>query len=394
MSLEQKKEYSPPFRVLSKPYTLDKEIDTIEVEDMVVLDSGCVSLLVLKPNGEYQFYFPYSDQERFKEVESQEAKALFDKIKSKPSNRERPSIDRDIDIRISEVDCLGNLWVLSSQNILYHFINPHLFKSYRYSQRTFKSKNSRTVWSNLYIDCDIPKGTDIYIKIIVGEKIIKFKNLTNIFLGDLVGESLKYRVILHSSRSRDLTPTVNSIRVITDRKSYIEYLPAYYRKDSDALNRYLSIFQDIIGELESEIDRSHEMLIPSKCDSRYLEWLSSLLGLNRDYRWREDRWRAFLENAPSLYAGLGTKIAMQDAIEYYFEERPEIDDNRDNPFEFCVSFSGDKPLADRDIEVIESIIWAFKPAHTVGRLYVDYGLSKKREFIVGESILSYDTEIK
>ncbi len=301
----------------------------------------------------------------------------------------------DIDIRTLEVDCSENLWALSdADQQLYHFIKTPYYEPAKIFEQSFDSFRDSTMWSNLYIDGEFPDGTIVEIEVKAVDGISqKFTNMSNILLYDFQGRQLEVKVVLHSDAMHTLTPTIHSIRVTFDQKPYIDYLPSYYQQDKEVLSRYLSIFQNIMGELEADIDKRSEMLDPLLCDSEYLEWLSSLVGIARDYRWEEEKWRHFLARASHLYRGLGTKKAMIEAIYLYCGEEPKIDD-LEEPFEFCVRLSGDKTESKRDVEVIESIIQAFKPAYTSGRLYIDHGLSEKKEFIVGESVLSYNTEIR
>lgn len=301
----------------------------------------------------------------------------------------------DIDIRTLGVDCAENLWVLSdADQQLSHYIKTPYYDPSKVFEQTFDSFKESTMWSDLYIDGEFPDGTMVEIEVKTVDGVSqKFTNMSNILLYDLQGQQLEIKVVLHSDTMHELTPTIHSIRVTFDQKPYVDYLPSYYQQDKEVLSRYLSIFQNIMGELEADIDKRSEMLDPLLCDSEYLEWLSSLLGIARDYRWEEEKWRHFLARASHLYRGLGTKKAMIEAIYLYCGEEPKIDD-LEEPFEFCVRLSGDKTESKRDVEVIESIIQAFKPAYTSGRLYIDHGLSDKKEFIVGESVLSCNTEIR
>ncbi len=85
---------------------------------------------------------------------------------------------------------------------------------------------------------------------------------------------------------------------------------------------------------------------------------------------------------------------MKRAIELYCNEKPEIKDDYNDInklWTFCVTLKPDKIKDQRDIDVIESIIETFKPAHTNGRLLIGY---KKEAFVVGKSFLTIDTQIK
>jgi len=117
-----------------------------------------------------------------------------------------------------------------------------------------------------------------------------------------------------------------------------------------------------------------------------------LLGTTRDHRWEEQAWRNFLSELPELYKTLGTKSSMERAIFIYCGEIPEIDDAiSDSPWSFCVQLSNEIVKNNKDVSVIESIIEAFKPAHTIARLAIGYD---KEAFTVGDSFLTLNTKIK
>ena len=304
-----------------------------------------------------------------------------------------PTPNDDVEISTFGYDCLDNLWILTTNNTLKHYIKTVFYKTSKVIEHKFSSNDVYTTWSHLYIKCDIPSGTSMITEVdIDGGSIEIFESMPNMLLYDYVGKELNIKITLKSNQESTLTPRISSMKVVINQKPYIDYLPVYYQKNKEVLSRYLSIFQNIMDGFEEKIEKSHENLDPVLCDEEYLEWLSSLLGIARDYRWDENKWRNFLVEAPTLYAELGTKQSMQRAIELYCDEKPDIkDDYDDKLWTFCVKLSAEKIKDQRDIDVIESIIEAFKPVHTYGRLMIG---DKKEEFIVGKSSLAIDTQIK
>lgn len=389
------------FQIDNKPYAL-KDMKK-NIKEFFIIREGCLALLVHRSNA-FFIYYPYTNPSEFKKISKKE----FDEIKKrhfKSTLTKWPLLDTNVsDILFVDIDCLGNVWVLNKNKELYHFLDSGIYKETKKKKFEFKEKSEidnkliSHKWTNLYIDCDIPENTHITIKITCDNKTESYKDSTNIYLYNFEGKKLLVELFLKTN-DKTLSPTVYSIKVDTDIASYVEYLPAYY-KDVDPLNmeilyRYLAIFQNIMRSFENDIEKSHELLSPSLCDDNYLDWLSNLLGLERDYRWEETKWRNFLIEVPTLYKGIGTKKTMQRAIELYCGEKPKInDDMKDKPFDFCVKLSSEKTENKDDIEIIESIIWAFKPAYTVGHLFIDHGLDKNKDYIVGKSVLPFHTEIK
>jgi len=315
-------------------------------------------------------------------------------------DKEKPDLDGNVDIFSFGYNCLDDLWVLTTNKKLRYYEKTAYYENEEdldkiiFPQSADTVTDEYTTWSDLHIDCDIPDETGIVVEVDVDGNEKNIFYTPDILLYGYKGEKLNINIKLKSNDDNTLTPTINSIKVTINQKPYIDYLPAYYHRDKEILSRYLSIFQNIMDGLEEKIEKSHELLDPMLCAEEYLEWLSLLLGIARDYRWSEDSWRAFLAEAPALYAGLGTKRSMKRAIELYCNEKPEIKDDYNDInklWTFCVTLKPDKIKDQRDIDVIESIIETFKPAHTNGRLLIGY---KKEAFIVGKSSLAIDTQIK
>lgn len=288
-------------------------------------------------------------------------------------------------------DCSGDVWLINDENaLLEHYIKTAKYNE-SFFEEQFDSGDEYTVWSNLFFDWEHPEGTEVEVEVrIKGGIYEKFTAVPDtLLLYDYVGQVLELKVTLKSDLAQKTTPKIDAIKALINEKPYVEYLPAYYQEDAETLSRYLSIFQSIMREFETKIEQSHKVLNPQTCNEEYLEWLSLLLGLSRDYRWEEQKWRNFLSEAPTLYAGLGTKKTMQRAIELYCDEEPLIDDQLENSlWSFCVTVSAEKLETQRDIDVIESIIELFKPAHTSGRLLIS---PKQESFIVGQSSLDMNT---
>jgi len=306
----------------------------------------------------------------------------------------KPKVENDVSIGAYGRDCLENIWLINENTQeLEYYLKTLAYEDDMTLEHTFIKDNAYTVWSNLYIEWDRSEGTEVEIEVHVDSEDPEiFSQASNILLYDYVGTALSVKVTLKSDSKHRKTPKIYALRVKIDQKRYSDYLPAYYQQDKEVLSRYLSIFQDIMGDFEHKIEKSEVMLDPQKCDEEYLEWLSTLLGTTMDHRWEEQAWRDFLSALPELYKTLGTKESMEKAIFIYCGERPEIDDAiADSPWTFCVQLSDEIVKNHKDVSVIESIIEAFKPAHTIARLAIGYD---KEAFTVGDSFLTLNTKIK
>ncbi len=306
----------------------------------------------------------------------------------------KPILEGTVTIGAYGTDCLENVWIVNEDTQkMEHYIKALVYEDTATLEHTFNSDNEYTVWSNLYIEWDCPEGTEVNVEVNVDAKETEtFSLASNMLLYNYIGRVLNVKLTLKSDKDNCLTPKVHALKVKINQKLYSDYLPAYYQKDKEVLSRYLSIFQDIMGDFENKIKNSEEMLNPLLCDEEYLEWLSTLLGTVRDYRWKEQDWRYFLVSLPELYKGLGTKQSMETAIKLYCGGLPVINDALDGqPWTFCVHLDKQYIKNKTDVEVIESIIEAFKPAHTIGLLDIGYD---KKAFMVGGSALNLNTKIK
>lgn len=307
-----------------------------------------------------------------------------------------PTVNKEITFKKFGIDCLGDLWLIEEETgHLYHFLKTKFYASSKDIELSFDAFDSHTNWSTFYVDWELPFGTKVEVDLRVDDGVTQsFINLPTILLYDFRGQVLHVKIRLYSNIAEEnahhFSPTIKEFKVTFNEKPYVEYLPSYYQQDKEVLSRYLSIFQEIMSELEQKIEKSSELLNPMLCDEEYLAWLSTLLGIQRDFRWEEKRWRIFLSRLPEFYKGLGTKKIMQEVITLYCDERPKIEDAFENqPWTFCVTLSAKKLERHTDREVIESLIEAFKPAHTFGRLARD----DKEHFIVEKSFLAMNTKL-
>lgn len=306
----------------------------------------------------------------------------------------KPELQSEGDIGAFGWDCADDVWIINEKDHrLEQYLKTKVYANKAEFDHTFISESEDTNWSKLKIDWELPEDTAVKIAVSIdGKEAQHFDSMPNMLLYDFVGTSLKVKLTLLSQGLHYHTPKVYALNAIVNEKLYSDYLPAYYQQDKEVLSRFLSIFQEVMNGFEEKIEKSAEMIDPLYCDESYLAWLSQLLGTNRDYRWETRRWRQFLAALPKLYRDLGTRQSMSDAIEIYCDEIPEIrDDFEDAPWTFCVYMSDKIVKNERNVEVIESIIEAFKPAHTTGKLSLAYD---SEAFMLGQSSLTLNTKIK
>lgn len=165
-------------------------------------------------------------------------------------------------------------------------------------------------------------------------------------------------------------------------------LPEIYRADGKAgyLYRLLSLFGDVLQDLEWQIDGLHNHLDPAYTRSDLLAWLASWVALTLDETWPESRRRELIRNAVNLYKWRGTIKGIKTFVEIYTGVRPEIlepfrtgwrigvwssfgEDTKiyeisENPHSFSVIVNSFEDLTAEQKQKIMAVIELQKPAHT------------------------------
>ncbi len=314
----------------------------------------------------------------------------------------------DKEIKAIQTDCQGRVWILS-QKQLFRFKRDIRYKTPRSFFVKFNSFKENTLWHSIVIDADIPEGTRMEVLVDCDNRPTKrhmntkkfekstqhYINEKDILLYEPKGKKLLLKVTLYSDSTQQTTPKIYAIKSIFDKTSYLEYLPAYYKEDSEELYRFLAIFQNIMDEIDNTIDDMPKKLDVRTTDNEFLSWLSQWLGLVRDHRWPEQKWREFLLRAPSLYKKAGTKEGLSELIELYSSYTPEIEEfseNATHPFFFCVRVDAD--LSETEVAVITAIVHMFKPAYTEAKVVVKHNTKDNKNLVLGESVLAFSSEIQ
>ncbi len=294
-----------------------------------------------------------------------------------------------------DTDCLGNLWLLNDGKVM-KFVRRGFYERTLVQKLEFDSFKEDTLWNRLEMDASMQEHATLEILVESDTKTELFVNSTDMLLYGHKGEKLAVTLTLISDSTRTASPEINLVKVVFDAAAYIDYLPAFYKEEPETLHRYLSIFQSISDDLAASVKSMERMIDPDLCDETFLSWLSTWLGLQRDYRWQERQWRDFLKQAPKLYAMSGTKEGLSDLIEIYTGKKPQIEEYNEpgKYFFFCVRIDPDAMNEGADIEVVRAIVDGYKPAHTRARVVVGYEMDETPQITVGESVLPFNTVIE
>jgi phage tail-like protein len=117
-----------------------------------------------------------------------------------------------------------------------------------------------------------------------------------------------------------VSPTIHQIRVDYNQDTYLRYLPPIYAKDAisrDFLERFLSLFESILGGVEGHIHRLPELFDPYAAPACFLPWLASWVALDLDEEWDEQKKRDAIARAFQLQCLRGTVKGMRKYLKLY-----------------------------------------------------------------------------
>jgi phage tail-like protein len=113
------------------------------------------------------------------------------------------------------------------------------------------------------------------------------------------------------------TPVVRQVRLDLPRHTSLGRLPAAYAEDPQARDfteRFLSLFDAHLEELDEVLDRRAALLDPDALPDDALGWLGGLIGIGFEASMPTGRRRDLLRSAPDLYRRRGTPGGIADAL--------------------------------------------------------------------------------
>jgi len=121
------------------------------------------------------------------------------------------------------------------------------------------------------------------------------------------------------------SPLIRAIRAIAPRPNLLHWLPALYSTPdlqqpvvgANFLERFLTLFEGRLTELETAFDSVSRMLNPAVADSEWLDFLASWLELAFDPSWSIERRRTLVQEGAMLQRARGTLTSMRRYLEIY-----------------------------------------------------------------------------
>ncbi|CAG0963572.1 MAG: phage tail protein I [Candidatus Methanoperedens sp.] len=155
------------------------------------------------------------------------------------------------------------------------------------------------------------------------------KNPRNILFRGKGGRYLWLKIVI-STFDENVRPIIREMKVFYPRISYLRYLPAIYQEDPSSrefLDRFLSIFETMSNDLETEISELFKYFDPDTTPENFLSWLASWMNMALEEGWKEEKKREFIRRASFLYKFKGTPSGIEKLIEIYTGKKPLIVEN-------------------------------------------------------------------
>jgi phage tail-like protein len=118
---------------------------------------------------------------------------------------------------------------------------------------------------------------------------------------------------------------------VSAKGRYLDHLPAIYRED-DLMGRFVMLFESFWAPIDHQIDYLHFYFDPRMTPPEFLPWLASWVSLVLDERWPVDKRRRLLRSAAALYRKRGTRQGLEEFLEIYAGQRPQIVEHRAHNF--------------------------------------------------------------
>jgi phage tail-like protein len=196
----------------------------------------------------------------------------------------------------------------------------------RYSPDSLDSGLPDCRWHRIVIDADIPRNSYLEMKVHTSDN----SNPNNLLPETLeFGDEIKDRLIrADSGRYIRLdigfhgdgkeTPVLRQVKIYYPSLSYLRYLPAIYQEDAasrDFLERYLSVYETQLHEIEETISNLPVYFDPMAAPDEFLEWLASWLALDR-YELLGEKNREFILRAFEFYKQKGTASGLANLVSF------------------------------------------------------------------------------
>jgi phage tail-like protein len=126
---------------------------------------------------------------------------------------------------------------------------------------------------------------------------------------------------------RRMSPRLVQVRAETSGDSYLNYLPAIYRRDDAPqrfLERWLALFGSKLGDWELAIEEMARRFDPATTPEEYLSWLATWLAFDLPQGAGAGEMRSMLLHAHELYRRRGAPSGIREFVKLYTGVHPHI----------------------------------------------------------------------
>jgi phage tail-like protein len=238
--------------------------------------------------------------------------------------------------------------------------SPKLYEQGQLLTRAIDSGIPRCRWHRVRIDADVPSGTSLEIAVATSEPMpdgsepsprgdrnregewkdfkagvphpldwqVAPAGAMDFLINQPPGRLLYVRLRLKLlKKNQQATPVVRRVRLDFPRVTSLEHLPAVYRDSPEAedfTERFLSLFDAVIGDLDRAIERAPALLDSEGVPDDVLPWLGSFLDLVFDPAWNPELRRKVMRALPELYRRRGTIAGLTETVRLIFGVKPVI----------------------------------------------------------------------
>ncbi len=257
-------------------------------------------------------------------------------------------------------DSRGNLYIIDSKGksiafLEYSIVNTkdkeEHFKGV-FISKAIDSNEDNIRWHRFLIDGEFVKGTQLEFSYFTSDSLMPDNEIISmpenrwnkclseksgiqeenkrdaLFLKNINGRYLWFKLVLFGDEK--LTPIIKMLTLFFPRLTLLDYLPANYQenpKAKDFLERFLSIFDSLIYEVDFEIKHLTRFFDAEGTPSEFLSWLGTWLSICTDANWSEEKTRAFIKKAIHFYKMRGTRKGLEEILELFTGYKPFIFEN-------------------------------------------------------------------
>lgn len=187
----------------------------------------------------------------------------------------------------------------------------------------------RCRWHRVRLDAELPPTASVTVEVAATETPsdeppeaphaddwqVVSRDALDFLVDQPAGRYLHLRITLGAHG--DASPIIRRVRLDFPRSTSAEWLPAVHRDapgSGDFLDRFLSLFDAGVEDLDRAIARFPALLDPRRAHDQLLPWLGSLLAVTFDPSWSPARRRDLLLLVPELHRMRGTPDGVRRAL--------------------------------------------------------------------------------